>query len=259
MAEPFAGKVAILTGASSGIGKAMAIDLAKQGAKVGLIARRANLLEELASQIRSSGGKVAAAPADVTDWPQTRDAIAKIEAELGPTDLMIANAGLGVPTPLDAEGHARDAGDTMRINVIGVIHALAAVIPGMIERKKGHLAAISSLAAYVSLPGESAYCASKAAVNSYMSGLRTQLRPKGIKVTTICPGFIATPMTAKNDFAMPGLLTAEAASERMLCALANGREIYNFPWITVQLIRLARWMPEWALRKSAGTYKEKAI
>lgn len=257
MAGAFADKVAIITGASSGIGKAMALDLARQGAKVGLIARRLDLLEELAHEIRQLGAKVAISPADVTDWPSTRDAIARLETDLGPTDLMVANAGIGVPTPLEAEAHVRESCTTIRVNVIGVIHALAAVIPGMMQRKTGHLAAISSLASYIALPGESAYCASKAAVNTYMAGLREQLRPMGIKVSTICPGFITTPMTAKNDFPMPGLMTAEAASQKMINALARGKEVYNFPWITVQLIRLVRWMPGWALRKIAGEYKEK--
>jgi len=257
MNRGFQGKVVLITGASSGIGKAMALDFARQGAHVGLMARREAHLREGKEAIASLGGKVAIAPCDVTEWAPTRDAIAFLENELGPTDLLVANAGVGLPTPLDAEGHARDSGLTMRVNVIGVIHALAAVIPGMVKRGQGHLAAISSLASYMAMPGESAYCASKAAVNVYMAALREQLRPKGIKVSTLCPGFITTPMTEKNDFAMPGLMSAEKASLLMIQALARGKEVYNFPWTTLQLVRLVRWMPGWMLRRIAGEYKEK--
>lgn len=245
----FAGKTVIVTGASSGIGRAMALDLAKAGAKVGLIARRTQILEELAVEIRAKGGHAHIAGADVADWNEVQAAVAQIESALGQTDVMIANAGVGVPSPLEAQAHVREIGAMIRINTLGVVHSFASVLPGMLERKKGQLVAISSLAAYISFGGEGGYCASKAAVNSYTQSLREQVRNKGIKVTTLCPGFITTPMTAGNHGPMPGVMSPEKASKKMLAAIAGGREVYNFPFITVVLIKFLNLLPGWVLRR----------
>jgi short-subunit dehydrogenase len=147
-----------------------------------------------------------------------------------------------------------------QVNTLGVIYAIEAVLPDMLKRGKGHLAAISSLASYLGMPGESAYCASKAAVNFYMDGLRIELRPRGIHVTTVCPGFIETPMTAANDFDMPWLLQADVAAEKIVKALERKKKIFNFPWQLTLLIKCARWMPDWAIARvlegKAGKRKE---
>ena len=100
------------------------------------------------------------------------------------------------------------------------------------------------------MPGESAYCASKVAVNMYMDSLRIQVRPRGIYVTTICPGFIETPMTAANDFKMPWLLKADAAAEKIVRALERKKKTYNFPWQLTLLIKLAGWMPDWVIARA---------
>src|SRR5947209_7001902 len=134
-----------------------------------------------------------------------------------------------MPTQLDPMNVA-DIEAMFRINVLGVVYCIEGVLPEMLRRGRGHLAAVSSLAAYKGLPGESAYCASKAAVNAYMEGLRIQLRGRGIAVTTLCPGFVRTPMTAANDFHMPWLLDADEAAGRMVRALRRRRAVYNFPW-----------------------------
>src|SRR5205807_1958438 len=154
----------------------------------------------------------------------------------GPVDLLIANAGVGAPTVLTPL-NVPDIEKMFRVNVLGVIYAIEAVLPGMLERKKGHLAAVSSIAAYKGLPGESGYTSSKAAVNTFMEGLRIQLRDKGIAVTTICPGFVKTPMTEVNKFHMPFLLEAEEAARRMVRALGKKKKVYNFPWQMSLLMR----------------------
>lgn len=117
--SPFAEKSILVTGASSGLGRAMALDLAKAGAKVGIIARRANLLDELATEIRAIGGQVHSACADVADWESLRAAVQQIEMVCGPAEFMIANAGLGAPSPLDAESHVREIGAMIRTNTMG--------------------------------------------------------------------------------------------------------------------------------------------
>ncbi len=250
-----ANPVAIITGASSGIGWALAQVLAGQRYAVGLVARRQEKLQALAQEIRQAGGNVAVASADVGYRDQTLTAIRALAGQLGPVDLLIANAGVGMPTKLDPMNVA-DIEAMFRVNTLGVVYAIEAVLPDMLHRGRGHLAAVSSLAAYKGLPGESAYCASKAAVNHYLEGLRIHLRDKGIAVTTLCPGFVRTPMTAMNEFHMPWLLEADEAARRMVHALHRRRKVYNFPWQTSLLMKLTRWLPDWIMARSMQTYNE---
>jgi len=255
--EPFAGRVAIVTGASSGIGWELGRQLAAAGARVGLIARRRGPLDDLAGRVAAAGGTAAVAVADVADRAAVGAAVADLRAALGPVDVMIANAGVGMPTLLDPV-NVEDVEAMIRVNVLGVVYAFAAVMPEMIRRGSGRLAAVSSLAGYGALPGESAYCASKAAVNVYLDGLRAHLRGRGVSVTTLCPGFVRTPMTAANTFWMPGLLTAEEAARRMLRAVARGAAVYNFPPVTSVLMRLVARLPDWAKVKLMADYNEEA-
>jgi NADP-dependent 3-hydroxy acid dehydrogenase YdfG len=190
--------VAIVTGASSGIGLALARRLGSTGYRVGLIARRRDLIDAAASEINAAGGLAAAATADVGDRTLLRAAIAELENRLGPTTVMVANAGFGAPTRLDPLNTA-EVEQMIRVNLMGVIYSIETVLPDMIARKNGHLVAISSLGAFKGLPGESGYCASKAAVNAYMEGLRIALRSQGVVVTTVCPGFVDTPMTPMDS------------------------------------------------------------
>lgn len=257
MGRGFSGQVAVVTGASSGIGRELARQLAAAGARVGLIARRRGELEDLATSVRAAGGVAVAAPADVTDRGQVDAAVAVVRGALGPVDLMIANAGVGMPTLLDPV-NVEDVEAMIRVNVLGVVYAFAAVLPEMLRRGSGQLAAVSSLAGYISLPGESGYCASKAAVNAYLAGLRSHLRGRGVSVTTLCPGFVATPMTAANDFPMPGLLTAEEAARLMLRAILRRRPVYNFPVRTALLTRLLATLPEWVVTRLMTRYNEAA-
>jgi short-subunit dehydrogenase len=232
----------IITGASSGIGRATARALASRGHRVGLVARRRELLEELADEIRSHGGTASVAPADVADRPALRAAIDSLTRELGPVDVLIANAGYGVPTRLDPINIA-DVETTLRVNVLGVIYTIEAVLPGMLRRKSGQIVAISSLAAYKGLPGESAYCASKAAVNAFAEGLRIELRKSGIKVATVCPGFVDTPMNTMDAAATPFLISADDAARRIARVVTRRRSgVVRFPlpmaWLTDLIARL---------------------
>src|ERR1019366_1501155 len=154
----------------------------------------------------------------------------------------------GVPTTLEPL-NIDEVEVMFKVNTLGVVYAIEAVFPEMLTRGKGHLAAISSLASYLGMPGESGYCASKAAVNVYMEGLRVQLRHRGIAVTLVCPGFIETPMTAVNTFKMPFLMKADRAAQLIVRALGRKKKVYNFPWQTTLLMKLAAWLPDWALER----------
>jgi short-subunit dehydrogenase len=257
MHKSFTGQVAIVTGASSGIGRELAWQLAQAGASVALLARRRVELEELAGRIQSAGGVAIPIPTDVSDRAQVERAMESARLQLGPVDLLIASAGVGMPTLLDPV-NIEDVEAMIRVNVLGVVYTFAAVLPEMLRRRAGRLAAVSSLSAYMSLPGESGYCASKAAVNSYLAGLRTHLRGRGVTVTTLCPGFVQTPMTAGFTFWMPGLMTAEEAARRMLRAFAQGRGVYNFPWSASLLTKCVGMLPGWAVARLMANYNEEA-
>jgi short-subunit dehydrogenase len=251
----FANQIAVITGASSGIGWELAKCLAAEGCRVGLVARRKEKLETLAEEIRRTGGTAEFARADIGDRAQANEAIRQLAAKIGPADLLIANAGVGMPTvvnPLNV-GHTEKMN---RTNFLGVVYSIEAVLPEMLRRQSGHLAAVSTLASYKGLPGESGYCATKAAVNIYLEGLRIQLRNRGIRVTTICPGFIRTPMTAPNKFHMPYLLEAEDAAGRIVRALHRRRKVYNFPWQLSLLMKMTAWLPDWIIARTMRSYNE---
>lgn len=255
-----ANRVAVVTGASSGIGWELVKLLAGRGWAVGAIARRQDRLDALVREISAAGGKAAAASADIVDRQQTLAAFRFLRDALGPVDLMIANAGFGVPTHIEPI-NMDEIEATFQINTMGVIYSIEAVLPEMLERRQGHLAAVSSLASYLGIPGESAYCASKAAVNTYMEGLRVHLRDRGVHVTTVCPGFIHTPMTAHNTFRMPFVMNADRAAHLIVRALERRKKVYNFPWQTHLLMKAATWFPDWLLQRvfagKAGVRKEK--
>jgi short-subunit dehydrogenase len=252
----FAGQVAVVTGASSGIGRALAKALAREGARVGLVARRREALDELAAEIARAGGTAAVAAADVGERQPTVAAIHDLAARLGPVDVLVANAGVGAPTLLEPF-NVPEIEKMFRVNTLGVVYAIEAVLPEMLRRGRGHLAAVSSLAAYKGLPGESAYCGSKAAVNAFLEGLRIQLRGKGIAVTTICPGFVHTPMTSVNEFSMPFVLEADEAVRRIVGALKRRVKVFNFPWQMALLMKLTRWLPDRLMARTMASYNEK--
>lgn len=234
------GKSVIVSGGSSGIGRAIAIAAGRSGARIGLIARKAGPLEDTAAMIREAGGTVATAACDVTDLACVTKAIAAFEGSLGPTDAAIASAGIHREAwPLDAA----TAREVIDVNVNGTINLVAAVLPGMLARGQGALCGLASLAAVVGLPGNAAYCASKAAVAAFLESLRLDCVPAGVRVTTAFPGFVDTPMITDAERAHGGVVSADDAAHRILRAIARGKAEVWFPWSTATAAWLARGLP----------------
>jgi len=234
----------MITGASSGIGRGLALELARRGARLGLIARRVDALDELVGEIAALGSKGLAFPADVRNSDSLGEAVKRISAELGPIDVMIANAGVG-PTKHAADLRGEEVAEVININVIGAANSATAVVPQMIERGQGHLVVISSLAAYRGLPKSAAYCASKAAVSAFFESFRLDLEPRGIDVTIIHPGFIKTALTSGRHAQLPFLLELDDAVKRIVRAIEKRKKTYSFPWQLATIVRASMIMPIW--------------
>ncbi len=234
----------MITGASSGIGRGLAVELARRGAKVGLVARRAEAMDEAVREIEAAGGKALALPADVQSEASVRAAADKLRSDLGPIDVLIANAGIG-PSRDAAKFNAAEVADVMSVNVVGASNSVAAVLPEMLARGSGQLVVISSLSAYRGLPKSAAYCASKAAVSSFFESLRLDLEPRGIAVTIIHPGFIKTALTAGRSAKLPYLMELDDAVGKMVRAIEKRRKRYSFPRQLATIVRVGMVMPIW--------------
>ncbi len=244
----FKDRVVIITGASSGIGWALAKEFAGQGARVGLLARREEELKKLTGEIHALGRTAEYAVADVRERQTLIDAIRSLETRLGPCDVLIANAGVGSTNTRD-DLNVNGAEKVIEVNLLGVIYSIEAVLPAMLQRGNGQIVAMSSLAAYKGLPSAAAYCASKAGLNAYIESLRIELHGKGVSFTTICPGFIQTPMI-ENNKGMFLIMSAEKAARKMVRAIRQKKKVYNFPWFTTRLMKLCYWLPDWLLRRT---------
>jgi short-subunit dehydrogenase len=236
------GKHVVITGASSGLGEALALEMAAHGARMTLLARRKDRLDEVARQVHDRGGQAIAIAADVTSRESVEKAIADAVAAFGPVDVLVANSGISrgmSAQDLDVTA----AEDTMRVNYLGVVYSAAAVLPSMIQHRSGVVLAISSLAAFRGLPSIGPYCASKAAVSAWMQSLRPELAELGVKLITSHPGYIDTPMTQVNEYEMAYLVTAGEAARVLVRGLLRGDSEINFPRQAVLLSRLAAALP----------------
>lgn len=244
----FAGKIVYITGASSGIGRALALEFSAQGARVGVLARREERLRELCEEIRSSGGTTEYAIADAADRVATHAAITSLRDRLGYCDVMIANAGVGQSnTAVDL--NVTGAELVIRTNLLGPMYAFEAVLPDMLARGSGHLVGVSSVAAFKGLPTAAAYCASKSGLNAYLESIRISLRSKKIAVTTICPGFVRTEMTAKNE-KMLWVMDADIAARKIVRAIARRKKVFSFPRRMRTMMAFTRLMPDWLMAKA---------
>lgn len=229
-----------LTGASSGIGEALARHYAARGATLGLTARRNELLERLAGSL---GTRCLVYAADVRDAAAMARAAQDFVATVGAPDIVIGNAGVSYGNLTDNAEDARAFRDILEVNVLGLVNTFHPFLAPMRARGAGTLVGIASAAGFRGLPGATAYSASKAAAMRYLEGLRVELRGSGLKVVTISPGYIATPMTARNPYRMPFILPADEAARRFARAIDAGRSHAVIPWQMALVARIMALLP----------------
>ncbi len=230
------GKVAWVVGASSGIGAAVARELARRGATVAISARRDERLRQV------SGGDMLVVPLDVTDAASVAAAALRVSEELGPIDLAVLSAGYWKqmdPANWDTEVFDQH----IRVNLVGMSNSIAAVLPGMLRRRHGVIAGIASVAGYRGLAGSEAYGATKAAQINLLESLRVHIARTGVRVTTICPGFVRTDLTAGNSFPMPFMIETDEAARSICDGLERERTEIVFPTRMALLMKTTRLVP----------------
>lgn len=246
---------AVITGASSGIGAALAVELSRRGWQVALLARRLELLREVESSLSTRGFSVAC---DVGDAGSVRNAVRLAEDALGgPFDLAVANAGVGLPT-VGSTFNLPDAELMVRVNVLGMLYLFDAVVPSMVERRSGRFVGVASIAGHRGLPSASVYSATKSFMHTFLEASRIELKAHGVGVTTVNPGFIATAMTEKNRFPMPFLMNAGEAATIIADGIDRGDREIEFPLPMGLFMRLVRLVPNaWFEMASSGFARRK--
>jgi NAD(P)-dependent dehydrogenase (short-subunit alcohol dehydrogenase family) len=234
-------KTAWITGASSGIGRALALALAREGVVVAASARSREALEALAAE--AGNGRILPTPLDVADRAAvTAAAEAAIRVFRGPPDLAVLNAGTYLPMSAEAFDAARFR-TQVEVNLMGTVHMLESLLPAYLAANKGHIAIVSSVAGYRGLPTGAAYGATKAALNNLAESLKYDLDRAGVKLQLVNPGFVKTPLTDKNDFKMPFLMPVEKAVARMIAGLQTNRFEITFPRRFTWQLKLLRLLP----------------
>ena len=236
----------LITGASSGIGAALAEEYASPGTKLVLIGRDTRRLKMTQDVCRQSGATVFMSVSDVTD----KKAMEKVFDDLGPFDTVIANAGI---SSSKEKSMAQNTREIFSVNIDGVANTVLPAISGMKEQGGGNIGIVSSIAGYQGLPSAPAYSASKAAAKIWGQGLRARYAEENIVVSVICPGFVETPMTDKNDFFMPWKICPAPAAKAIRQGLDRGKSLIIFPWQMALLINLINVLPrqmvEWLFQK----------
>ena len=243
-----------VTGASGGIGRAVALNLASQGWRVYATARGAGKLAELAAEAADAKGEIIPLPGDVTVLADMQSVVAQITAD-GPLALAIMNAGIYKPMRAQTFS-ATEAAQTFDVNLTGVANGLEPVLAHMIERRDGHVALVASVAGYRGLPNAAAYSATKAGLIAMAEALAMDLVDLGVRISVINPGFVETEATSVNEFEMPMLLQPDEAARRIVQGLGKPGFEIRFPWQFAAFLRLVGALPNrayiWTVRKVLG-------
>lgn len=235
-------KTVLITGASSGLGAAMALRFARRGAAVGLVARREDALARVARKVEQAGGRALVCPADVCQTDAMSELVQRFARDTGELSCVIANAGVGESQP-GARFDPRAVAEVFKVNCIGVANTLLPALPIMSAQGSGVLVGMSSIAGYRAMPGSLGYSATKAAVLTFMEGLSMELQGTGIFAMSVHPGFVRTPMTDVNSFPMPFRLEPDDAARRIERAIDRRLARFDFPLPFVLGKQVLRWAP----------------
>lgn len=244
----------VITGASSGLGLALAHYYLERGATVAAFARRGELLHELSAKYP---GRVQADTLDVRDATAIQAAARNFIGRVGVPDIVIANAGVSFGTVTDHVEDDEVFQNIMDTNVLGMVKTFQPFLAAMREAKQGTLVGIASVAGFRGIPGSGAYSASKAAAISYLESLRVELHGSGVKVVTICPGYIKTPMTENNPFSMPFIIEAEDAAQRIARVIASGKSCAVVPWQMALVGSIFKLLPNWLYDRTFSNVQRK--
>jgi len=249
----FNGKTILITGASTGIGKALVQELVSHNCTLFLLARRTELIDSYLKNIENKNAYVYPINCDVSKKVSVELAFEKIMGLTKVIDIAILNAGVGHHVTVETYS-SKPAEEAFGTNVFGIIYWVEKLLPQMLSKKKGIIAGVSSLADNRGFSKSGFYCASKAAASIYLEGLRIELEPYGIKVITIKPGFVKTPLTDKNDFDMPLIMPVEKAAKIIIKGIRKKKRIIQFPMITVLGIKLIGMIPGYIYEKLEGKF-----
>lgn len=245
--------LAFITGASSGIGQALAARYARAGWRLALVARRADALQAWAAAQGLGPDRVGIYPADVADTDAIVDAGRRCIANQGLPDVVVASAGISIGMDTAERADLDVMRELLAVNNVGLAATFHPFLAAMRARGSGTLVGVASVAAIRGLPGHGAYCASKAGVVAYCESLRVECRGSGVRVVTLVPGYVATPLTAGNRYSMPFLMAPEAFAERAFDAIASGRSYRVIPWPMGVVAKALRLLPNaWYDRLLAG-------
>jgi short-subunit dehydrogenase len=252
-------RTVVITGASSGLGEALVLRYARGGARLGLIGRNYSRLQDVAARARAAGAaQIEIAVLDVRARVELSDWIAGFERDR-PIDLLIANAGVvGGTTMAGTVESVEDSQAIFSVNVIGTLNTIHAVLPHMMRRRSGQIAVVSSLAGFIRIPDLPSYSASKAAIMSYALSLRDALRPHGVRVNVVCPGYVDTPMARQLRGAKAFMVTPEVAATAIECGLTRDQRLIAFPFLLATITRIATILPAAAVRAFAPTFRVSA-
>jgi short-subunit dehydrogenase len=238
------GHTIVITGASSGIGKALALRYAQEAGVLALIGRDEDRLQAVADECAGRGASVRTGLLDVRNRAAMKRWLGDLDRST-PVDLVIANAGVMAGTPPGGEVEVADDGyAAIETNVLGVLNTIQPLLPAMMSRRRGQIAIVSSVAAFVPLPDCPSYCAGKSAVLSYGLSLRSLLSPYGIRVSVVCPGYVMTPMMVRESGRKPCEMSPGKAADRIVAGLLRNRPIIAFPFFFALATRLHGLLPD---------------
>jgi short-subunit dehydrogenase len=250
----FRGKTILLTGASGGIGLALSRQLAREKVNLALLARREHILRQLAEELKDSGSVILPVKCDVANKDETARACREIQARFGHVDIAIFNSGLGNRAAVD-DFRVDIAREVFDVNVFGLLNFAGELLPNFIKRKEGMIVGVSSLADCRGLPKNRFYSASKAALTSLLESLRVELKEHGVKVITVKPGFVKTPMTERARYPKPFLMSAEKAAAIIIKGMKKEKSVIQFPLPIVLAAKLVRAMPGFLYERIAARIK----